>query len=156
MTTSFSKKFMLVATLTSALVAGTVGTAQAAPDFKSAFKQTQNPTLVFPALPKHASDIHPPIPGKQIEDVSNHVYNPDHDRWPISGGHRLWRHHDRDFGYNYSWDPDMFAYGYGLYQFPAETCRSLALRLEKRHLPFSEERAILRNRGCAISRVGWN
>ena len=156
MTTSFSKKFMLVAALTSALVAGAVGTVQAAPDFKNSFEQAKSPLFVFPVLPKHAADIQPPIPGKQIEDVSNHAYDPHHDRWPISGGQHFWRHHDNGFGYNYWWDPDMFAYGYGLNQFPVETCRSLALRLEKRHLPFSEERAILRNHGCAISHVGWN
>ncbi len=156
MTTSFSKKFTLVATLTSAIVAGAVGNAQAAPDFKYIFKQSQYPALVLPMLPKHAVGAYAPAPGKQVEDASNHAYNPDHGKWPILSGHHFRGRHDRDFGSNYWWDPDMFAYGYGLDQFPAETCRSMALRLDKEHLPISEERAILRNQGCAVSHVGWN
>jgi hypothetical protein len=156
MTKSFSKKFLLAAALTSAIVAGVVGTAQAAPDFKHAFEQTQNPALVFPVLSKHSADIYPPNPGKHSEDVSNHAYDPGHDRWRISGSRHFWRHHDRDFGYNYWGDSDLFAYGYRLNQFPAETCRSLAQSLEKQRLPFSEERTILRNHGCAISHVGLN
>ena len=156
MTTSSSKKLMLVAALTSTIVAGALNSAQAAPDFKNIFEKTQNPTIVLPVLPKHASDTYAPTPDKLIEDVSNHAYNPDHERWPISSGHHFWRHNDHDFGYNYWWDPDMFAYGYGLNQVPEETCHSIALRLEKRHLPLSEERAILRNHGCVIGHVGWN
>ena len=46
---------MFVAALTSAIIAGAVGTAQAAPDFKHTFEHTQNPTLVFPVMPKPAA-----------------------------------------------------------------------------------------------------
>ena len=149
MTTLHSKKLMLVSALASAIVAIAVSTAQAAPDFKNIFEQT-------PILPKHAVDISASNPGKQIEGASNRAYYPDHKKWPISDGRHFWRHHDGGFGHSSWWDPDMFAYGYGLNQFPAETCRSLALKLEKRHLPFSEERAVLRSHGCAISHVSWN
>jgi hypothetical protein len=156
MTALFSKKSMLVAAVVSAIVAGAVGSAQAAPDFISIFEQTKNPALVFPVSAKHAADIYLPIPGKQIDGVSNHIYDADHERWPISDDHHFWRHHDGGFGHSYWWDHDMFGYGYGLNQFPVETCRSLTLKLEKQHLPFSEERAAFRNHGCSISHVSWN
>jgi hypothetical protein len=156
MTTSFSKKSMLVAALASVMVAGAVGAARAAPDFSGIFEQTKNLALVIPVSAKHAADVYIPTPGKQVEGISNHAYDPDHGKWSISDGHHFWRHHDGGFGHSYWWDPGMFAYGYGLDQFPVKTCRSLALKLEKQHLPFSEERAVLRNHGCAIGRVSWN
>jgi len=147
---------MLVVALASAMAAGAVGTAQAAPDLSSILEQTKNPVLVIPVSAKHAADIYLPIPGRQIGGVNNHAHDTDQRKWPISDDHHFWRHHGGGFGHSYWWDPDMFAYGYVLDQFPVETCRSLALKLEKRHFPFSEERAVLRNHGCAIGRVSWN
>ena len=178
MTASSSKKLMFVAALTSAIVAGAVGAALAAPDFKHTFEQTQNPTLVFPVLPKPAAEnfdntyrivntgmqnkdgfakTYLPNPGSRAGNMNNNAYSPDHDRGLNSGDHHFWRHHGHNIGDNLWWSPDMFTYDLGqLSQYPAETCRSMAIRLEHQRLPFSQEQAILRNHGCAISHVGWN
>ena len=168
MTTSSSKKLMFVAALTSAIVAGAVGTAQAAPDFKHTFEQTQNPTLVFPVMPKPAAGnfdntyriVNTEMQNKdgiRAGNMNNSAYSSDHDRGPNSGDHHFWRHHGNNVGDNLWWSPDMFTYDLGqLSQYSSETCRSMAIRLENQHLPFSQEQAILRNHGCAVGHVGWN
>jgi hypothetical protein len=168
MTTSFSKKIMFIAALTSAIVAGAVGTAQAAPDFKHTFEQTQNPTLVFPVMPKPAAEnfdntyriVNTEMQnkdGNRAGNMNNNAYSPDHDRVPNSGDHHFWRHHGHNIGDNLWWSPDMFTYGLGqLSQYPAETCRSMAIRLENQHLSISQEQAILRSHGCAVGHVSWN
>lgn len=162
------QKIMFVAALTSVIVAGAVGTAQAAPDFKHTFGQTQNPTLVVPVMPKPAAEkfdntyriVNTEMQntdGNRTGNMHNSAYSSDHDRGPNSDDHHFWRHHGQNISDSLWWSPDIFTYDLGqLSQYPAETCRSMEIRLEKQYLPFSEERAILRNHGCAISHIGWN
>jgi hypothetical protein len=168
MIASSSKKLTFVATLTSARVAGAVGTAQAAPDFNHTFGQMQNPPLVFSVMPKPAAgNFHNTyrivntemqnVDGNRAGSMHNSVYSSDHDRGPNSDDHHFWRHHGHNISDSLWWSPDIFTYDLGqLSQYPVETCRSLEIRLENQHLSISQEQSILRNHGCAIGHVGWN
>jgi hypothetical protein len=119
MTVSSFKKSMFVATLTSAIIAGVAGTAQAARDSGHTSAQFHNPTLAFPVMPKPAAGnfdnasrfvntrmqnkdgfakTYYPNPGSRAGNMNNNTYSPDHDRRPNSGDHHFWRHHGHNIG----------------------------------------------------------
>ena len=176
MTVSSSKKLMLVAALTSAIVASVAGTAQAAPDFTHNSGQVRSPMLILPVLPKPAAGnfdnrtravatggqnqveftkAYRPNSANQTVKFNNTASSVDHRNWSHSADRRFWRRHDRNIGDNFWGTPDMFANDFGqIYQYSANTCRSLAIRLNRQHLPFIKEKAILRNHGCDINHIG--
>ncbi|HUQ35623.1 MAG TPA: hypothetical protein VM144_04535 [Aestuariivirga sp.] len=119
------KKSMLAVTIVSSLTAGFSGIAAAAP-------KDHSPTA--------------PITG-----VASTPGNP---FWLVAGGHdgggrdRGGRDHG---GWGYLGFPYfMSGYGYdGMYQASPTVCENLAWRLERKHVPYWKEQAILAKRGCA-------
>ena len=124
------KKSMLAVTIISALTAGISGIAAAA-----------------------SKDHGPTVP---ITDVASTPGNP---LWLVAGGHDRGDHdrggHDRGDHDQGGWGYFGFPYfmsgnGYdGMYQAWPTECSNLAWRLERNHVPYRREQAILANHGCA-------
>ena len=114
------KKPMLAVAIVSALTAGYSGIAAAEP-----------------------TDHGPTAPITEVASTGNSL-------WLVADGHNGGRQHDRGhrgyFGFPYF----MSGYGYdGMYQASPTVCENLAWRLERNHVPYRREQAILAKRGCA-------
>jgi hypothetical protein len=118
------KKSMLALTIVSSLTAGFSGIAAAAPK-------------------DHGSTA-------PITDVASTPGNP---LWLVAGGHDRGGHdrggHDHGgwgyFGFPYFMSGNRYD---GMYQAWPTECNGLAWRLERNHVPYWKEQAILANRGC--------
>ena len=114
------KKPMLTVTIVSALTAGFSGIAAAAPT-------------------DH-------VPTAQFTEVASTPGNP---LWLVADGHNGGHRHDHGDRGHFGFPYFMSGYGNdGMYQAWPTECNGLAWRLERHHIPYWKEQAILANRGC--------